>query len=186
MAIYTKLGDKGETSLFDPTGAGVIRISKSSRKIAAIGAVDEVNSFIGIILAQGPPRNVEKVLLEIQKDLFTMGAILAGAKLRFPKTKASKLEKRIDELEGKLPVIKNFILPGGSVSGSQLHFARSLVRRAERALVALNRKEKIKPQILSFMNRLSDYLFMLAREVNFREGEKEKFWRRGQRRLKVR
>ncbi|OGM57864.1 ATP:cob(I)alamin adenosyltransferase [Candidatus Woesebacteria bacterium RIFCSPHIGHO2_12_FULL_46_16] len=170
MAIYTKKGDRGETSIFSRKE----RLSKSSPRIKTIGAVDEVNSFIGIILVEDPKL---KELKEVQRNLFTVGAILAGAPLRFPSSKTKVLEKRIDKIEGSLPVLKNFILPGGGKTAANLFFARTLARRAERYLVALNLKEEVKPEILVFVNRLSDYLFMLAREVNFRQGVKDEVWK---------
>ena len=170
MAIYTKKGDRGETSLFSSPQ----KVSKSSLRIRAIGAVDEANSFLGVVVSENP---LVAELKEVQRDLFTIGAILAGAQLRFPKAKTKRLEKRIDEIEGKLPVLKNFILPGGFPSAAKLFFARTLVRRAERALVALNQKEPLRPEVLVYLNRLSDYLFMLAREVNFKIGVSEESWR---------
>jgi cob(I)alamin adenosyltransferase len=169
MAIYTKKGDRGETSIFSGK-----KLPKSSLRIKTIGAVDEVNSFLGMVIAEAPEL---KDLKEVQRNLFSLGSILAGAPLRFSKAKTRKLEKEIDRVEGKLPVLKNFILPGGGKVGSKLFFARTLVRRAERALVSLNKKEPLKPEILVYINRLSDYLFMVGREVNHKEGIKEEVWR---------
>lgn len=169
MAIYTKRGDKGETSLYDSTSRQNIRVSKDSRRINAIGAIDELNSYLGMTSAD---------LKEIQRDLFTIGSILAGAKLRFGKAKTKKLEKTIDKLEGKLPVLKNFILPGGSRLAAHLQYARALTRRAERQVVALSEVDKIKPEVLIYLNRLSDYLFMLARKANFDAEVKEEVWKR--------
>lgn len=170
MAIYTKKGDVGQTRVFSSRDL----IPKNSTRIAAIGAIDEFNSFLGIIISED---FLSKDLVQIQKNLFVIGAILAGAPLRFSKSKTSKLERQIDRIEGSLPVLKNFILPGGAPSASKLFFARGLARRAERAVVALNAKEKLKPEILVYINRLSDYLFMLAREVNFKMGNKEQVWK---------
>lgn len=169
MAVYTKKGDKGVTSLFKGT-----RVDKSSIRIRTIGTLDEVNSFLGIILSEALGL---KELKDIQRNLFSIGSILAGASLRFPKSRTKKLERAIDKIEGKLPVLKNFILPGGFGVGAKLFFARALARKAERSLVALNRKTPLKPEILVYMNRLSDYLFMLAREVNHEEGIVEEAWR---------
>lgn len=169
MAIYTKKGDKGETSIF--SGRALL---KSSLRINAIGAVDETNSFLGMILSEAPELSRLK---DIQRNLFTIGSILAGAPLRFPKSRTKKLEKAIDMAEGSLPVLKNFILPGGDRVAARLFFARTLTRRAERAVAALNKKESLKPEILVFLNRLSDYLFMLGREVNQKEGVKEEVWK---------
>lgn len=169
MAIYTKKGDRGETSLFLKK-----RTSKDSLRIVAIGAIDEANSYLGVVISESP--ELKKSLNEIQKNLFVAGSILAGAKLRFSKVKTRKLERVIDKLEGKLPVLKNFILPGGGKVGAKLFFVRTLARRAERAVVRLNRFEKVKPEILVYLNRLSDYLFMIGREVNLKEGKKEEVW----------
>ena len=169
MAIYTKKGDKGETSIFSGK-----HLSKSSSRIKAIGVVDETNSFLGIILSEAPDM---KELKEIQRNLFAIGSILAGAPLRFPKSRTKKLEKEIDRREGKLPVLKNFILPGGGKTGARLFFARTLARRTERALVSLNKMEPLKPEILVYINRLSDYLFMAGRELNHQEGIEEEVWR---------
>ena len=169
MAIYTKKGDTGETSIFSGK-----HLLKSSPRIAAIGAIDETNSFLGIILSEFPQLSDLK---DVQRNLFALGSILAGAPLRFPKSRTKKLEKAIDRAEGSLPVLKNFILPGGGKTGAKLFFARALARRAERALVSLNKKEPLAPEILVYMNRLSDYLFMLGREVNRQEGREEEVWR---------
>lgn len=169
MAIYTKKGDKGETSIFSGK-----TLSKSSQRIAAIGAIDETNSFLGIILSEAPQM---RELKEVQRNLFAIGSILAGAPLRFPKSRTKKIEKGIDRMEGTLPVLKNFILPGGGKTGARLFFARTLARRAERALVSLNKQEPLRPEILVYINRLSDYLFMLGREVNREEGREEEVWK---------
>ena len=161
MAIYTKTGDKGETSTF----AGK-RISKSSKLIAAIGAIDELNSFLGVIGG----------LTEIQKNLFTINAILTGAKLEFPLDATKKMERQIDKWEGTLPVLKNFIYYGGAPKASQLFYARALCRRAERELVSL-KLPATRFEILIYLNRLSDYLFMLARSANHQKEVKETFWK---------
>lgn len=165
MAIYTKRGDQGKTSLFGQKKE--IRVSKTSAKIAAIGTIDELNSFLGIV----------GDLSFVQKDLFTINSILAGAKLRFSSSKTKKLEKAIDKLEGSLPVLKNFIIYGGGKRGSLLFFARALCRRAERNLIALSKLQATSYELLSYMNRLSDFLFMLARDSNYKERIKEKVWR---------
>ncbi len=161
MAIYTKTGDRGDT------GNLKTRLSKASCQIAAIGSLDELNSFLGIIGGA----------IDIQRDLFCVNAILAGAHLSFSKSKITRLEKEIDKLEGTLPVLKNFILYGGANRAAQLFYARALTRRAERSLVALAKIQKINPNILAFVNRLSDYLFMKAREANQEEGIKEEIWK---------
>ena len=172
MAIYTKKGDRGETSLFLKKP---IPVSKDSVRVRAIGALDEANSYLGVIVSEAPES--KNPLNEIQRNLFVAGSILAGARLRFSKVKTRKLERVIDRLEGSLPVLKNFVLPGGGKAGAKLFFARALVRRAERAVVSLDLVEAVKPEILVYLNRLSDYLFMMARGVNFKGGFKEEIWR---------
>ncbi len=175
MTIYTKKGDKGETTLFNSKTSQRVLAAKDSLKINTIGAIDEVNSYLGTISCNKEP-GLKKIIEKLQGELFTIGSILAGANLRFYSTKTKHLEKQIDKMQRKLPVIKHFILPGGTLIGSQLHFARTLVRRAERAVVTLNKKEEIKPQILIYLNRLSDFLFVLARTVNQSRGVEEKYW----------
>ena len=167
--IYTKKGDGGTTSLL----GGKKRISKSSQVIRAIGSVDEVNSYLGVCLSNLNLQSKSKKelinkLLDIQRDLFTMGAILAGAKIKLPSYRVIELEKEIDFLEEKLPVQKNFILPGGTAIAAHFIYTRALVRRAERELVKLSLQSKFgkyKQQII-YLNRLSDYLFILARKLN--------------------
>jgi ATP:cob(I)alamin adenosyltransferase len=168
VPIYTKIGDKGETRVFDPKTKKLIPISKTSKKIDTIGTIDELNSLLGVIGG----------LTNIQSDLFTINAILAGTKLQFSKAKTKKLEKEIDKLEGILPVQKNFIYYGGTPKATFLFFARSVARRAERSLVELAKEEKIPEAIAVYFNRLSDYLFIKAREINFTSGISEKAWRR--------
>lgn len=178
VAIYTKKGDRGETALYDPLARSNIRIPKDSLKVNAIGAVDELNSFLGIVLSKSEDVNLNNLLKEVQNNLFNIGATLAGAKVSFPISKTKKLEKVIDKLEGRLPVLKNFILTGGSETAARLFFARALARRVERAIVALNREEEVRPEILIYLNRLSDFLFMLARGENARVKIKEESWKK--------
>ncbi len=183
MAIYTKKGDQGETCL-----VGGKKTSKSSLKIEAIGAVDELNSYLGVVISFSNDSELKLELKQIQKDLFTIGSILGGSSLRFYKTSTNKLEKKIDKLEKKLPKLKHFILPGGTIVGSQLHFVRTLARRVERETVNLNEEEstkgrsssgrKVRSQILEYLNRLSDYLFMLARNQNFEAKVGEVVWKK--------
>lgn len=178
MTVYTKKGDKGETTLYHKRSNQKNRVSKSSLRIRAIGAIDEVNSFLGIVVS-GAEAKIGKTLKDIQRELFLIGSILAGANLRFYSTKTRRLEKQIDEMDKILPPLKNFIFLGGTGTGAQLHFARSLVRRAEREVVRLGQKEKVKPQILKYLNRLSDFLFMLARKASSDAGVKEEIWKSG-------
>lgn len=169
MAIYTKTGDRGKTSTF-----GGKRVSKSSKLISAIGAIDELNAFLGIV---GLPAGRQGGLTEIQANLFTINSILSGAKVELPKDATRELEKQIDRWEGTLPVQKNFIFYGGSRKASLLFYARALCRRAERELVALSKLFAINYSLLTYINRLSDYLFMLARYTNFKPKTPEKIWK---------
>ena len=137
--------------------------------------VDELNSYLGVVMA-GLTEESRRTVEEVQRNLLIIGSILAGAKKSFPKSKTTFLEKEIDQMAAILPPLKNFILPGGSLVGAQLHFARSLARRAEREVVALGESEKINPLIIVYLNRLSDFLFMLARKQNFQKGVKETIW----------
>lgn len=173
MSIYTKKGDKGETGLFGSNR----RCSKNSLVFQAIGAIDELNSFLGIVVSVSEDQTLRKELKVVQRDLLTIGSILGGSSLRFTKVKTAKIEKQIDKLEKKLPKLTNFILPGGSKTASHLHFARALARRAEREVVALSVIEDVKLSILVYLNRLSDYLFIVARGENYRVGLEEKVWR---------
>ena len=173
MAIYTKKGDKGETSLYKKGK----KVSKNSSRIKAIGAVDELNSALGVCISFSDDKKLKSLLAGVQRDLFVIGSVLAGANLRFGKSKTKKLEKVIDKLEGDLPVLKNFILPGGTKAASQLFFTRSIARRTEREVVSLHEREKVNPQITIYLNRLSDFVFMLARNENFEKGLNEIVWK---------
>lgn len=185
MAIYTKKGDKGETKVFDKKSGELVGIRKDSCHIRTIGAIDELNSFLGIIKAEIlgykdikilSDKNTAKKIEEIQGNLFKINSILAGSKLRFNKVKTKKLEKEIDKWEGMLPVQKNFIFYGGSKTSSLIFYARALCRRAERSLVSFSKLNPVPYTLSTYMNRLSDYLFMLARSVNIQSGVKESFW----------
>jgi len=177
VAIYTKKGDRGKTSLYDKMSRQNIRVSKHSLRIRAIGAIDELNSFLGVVGSISQDSGLVKNINQIQRNLLTIGSILAGSKLAFSKVKTKGLERLVDELEGSLPVLKNFVLPGGSPVAAHLHYARTLARRAERTVVALSKSEAVKPQILTYLNRLSDALFMLAREANFKGRIFEEVWK---------
>jgi cob(I)alamin adenosyltransferase len=179
MVIYTKRGDKGETSMFDEASSQRVRVSKNSLIVEVLGAIDELNSFLGVTVSFSNLPEITSYLKEVQKNLLTIGSITAGSKLVFSSYQTKKLEKQIDKLEGTLPVLSNFILPGGTVIASHLQFARTLARRAERAMVSLANEEKIKPQILTYLNRLSDFIFMLARFANSEAGLKEEIWSGG-------
>jgi cob(I)alamin adenosyltransferase len=177
MKIYTKKGDSGETSLF-----GGERVLKQHIRIDTYGTVDELNSVLGVALAHPCSDNTRGWLNEIQKQLFVLGADLATppekqARIeRITEADTDYLEKAIDEMEESLPALKTFILPGGSLCGAQLHLARTICRRAERLAVECTRSEDITPEVLKYLNRLSDFLFTLARYENKVGGAEERPW----------
>jgi cob(I)alamin adenosyltransferase len=178
MPIYTKKGDFGETGIYKPGKSRATRMSKGSRRIDAIGAVDELNSFLGLVLSQASFDDKESIV-KIQRNLFKIGSKLAGSRLKFTKNEVEFLEIEIDRMEDELPKLKNFILPGGGKVGGMFHFARTIARRAERSLVKFAKSEKVDGNALSYLNRLSDYLFVRARYENLKEGVKEKIWKTG-------
>jgi cob(I)alamin adenosyltransferase len=186
MSIYTKKGDKKETSIFSKKGGKAMRLSKADPLIEAIGAIDEANSYLGIIVSKLKTQKskvktkTQKLKLEeIQRNLFTIGAVLAGANVEIKKGSTKELEKEIDRMGKELPKLTKFILPGGSVISAHLMYARALVRKAERRVVFLTQKSKLKSQnsILEYMNRLSDYLFVQARRVNYKNKIEEVKWK---------
>ena len=169
--IYTKSGDSGETGLV--TGE---RISKSSIRIEAIGSVDELNSFIGLSMSEVMPVIVRDALHQVQHTLFDIGGEIATPNTNTIKAnKVTQLEKIIDDLTSRLDVLREFILPGGYKTASQLHVARSICRRAERNCIALG---NINPITLRYLNRLSDMLFTMARYLNACEGYKDVTWKK--------
>ena len=179
MKIYTKTGDTGETSLFDNS-----RVSKADPRVDAYGEVDELNACLGAARAAGLPADLSAALEAVQKDLFALGARLAdpSAKIASRVTKAAvsdadivRLEALIDRLEGELPPLKRFILPGGSTAGALLHLARTICRRAERRVIGLG-PGAVEPELIVYLNRLSDTLFVAARAVNRRAGAPEVEW----------
>lgn len=180
MSIYTKFGDKGKTSLY-----GGKTVSKASLRVEAYGTIDELNSFLGVVVSDLKDKKLASNLTNIQNDLFEIGSAVSSiAKNKdmqlseFLTARVGGFEKEIDSLSKKLPVLENFILPSGSKSGSKLHFARTLTRRAERRIVALSEKESVNKDILIYLNRLSDLLFVYARFVNKAEKKKEVLWRK--------
>ncbi|EKE13000.1 MAG: ATP-cobalamin adenosyltransferase [uncultured bacterium] len=177
MAIYTKTGDKGETGLFSSDRSKKIRISKASLRVEAIGSVDEANTFLGLAASFLKNKEINPKIIEIQKHLFEVGAILAGVKIDMDKDLPQEMEKEIDEMDKRLPKLTHFILPGGGHGGSLLFMARTFIRRAERRVVSLSKKEKVNTNLMIYLNRLSDYVYTLARYSNFKEGIKEKAWR---------
>jgi len=177
MKIYTKKGDGGQTSLF-----GGQKVSKGSVRIDAYGSVDELNSVVGMAISFGLSTKGRKYLEEVQHQLFILGADLATPateKARIERIGVPEiqyLEEAIDELEEDLPPLKNFILPGGSHAGATLHLARTTCRRAERITVACRQEEQISDHCVTYLNRLSDFLFVLARYENQQSGQKETPW----------
>jgi cob(I)alamin adenosyltransferase len=179
MKIYTKVGDKGETML----GNGK-KVSKASLRVEAYGEVDELNSLLGVVASQiqDSRLKIKEDLIEIQKDLFEIGASLADSVKADRRLntylcqRVLEFEKEIDSISKDLPELTHFIIPGGGVSGASLHLARTVCRRAERRIVELNKKEKIQDQMIIYLNRLSDFLFVLARFVNLKEKKREIIW----------
>jgi cob(I)alamin adenosyltransferase len=180
MKIYTKTGDKGETSLF---GAG--RVSKDNIRIEAFGTVDELNSFIGLVITESKNDEVKQTLIKIQNQLFNLGSDLAtpnemqSQNISIPRITDEDykyIEQQIDFFSDKLDELKFFILPGGTRAASILHIARTICRRAERRVVALNNTVKINSNIIIFLNRISDLLFVLARYENKISGINDIKW----------
>ena len=183
MKIYTKTGDKGLTSLFDGT-----RVKKSNVRVDTYGTIDELNSVIGVILAQNSglksrDAKVTKELIRVQNDLLEIGSSLAnpsaildsGAKKYFTK-RVSSFEQFIDEMTKEMPELNQFILPSGGEAGSFLHVGRTIARKVERKLVGLMEQETVDKEILVYFNRLSDLLFTMSRFANFLEKKKETIW----------
>ena len=166
MKAYSGTGDRGETSLYGGT-----RVEKADPRVEAYGAVDELNSQLGVARAHIRQKKFKEILKEIQRDLWVLGGDLASELVtanvpRISKEQLDRLESVTDELNSGLPRLRRFILPGGSVPGAELHVARAVCRRAERRIVALSKVESINPKILPYINRLSSFLFVLARTAN--------------------
>ena len=176
MKVYTKTGDKGTTALFGGT-----RVPKFHLRIESYGTVDELNSYIGLIRDQDINLHYKEILIDIQDKLFTVGAILATdpekailkngkERLNIPKISEEEiqlLENEIDAMEAELPPMTHFVLPGGHTTVSYCHIARCVCRRAERLATELNDTEPTDAMVLKYLNRLSDYLFVLARKLSF-------------------
>ncbi len=184
MKIYTKTGDKGETSLYGGT-----RVSKASARVESYGTIDELNSFIGFAKAEISDERILQQLKKIQFDLFTVGSesatptdklMLANGKSRLSlmisEKEIEELEQWMDEFEASLEPLQYFILPGGGKGATSLHICRTVCRRAERSLVFLNEHEEVRPELIKYLNRLSDYLFVLARYVSKTQDEQEEYW----------
>lgn len=174
--VYTRTGDDGTTSL-----ARGERVSKDSARIGVLGSLDETSSLIGVALARGVVEELQDPLRRVQNALFNLGGELAVPDRKMnmvSKDDVDWLEKTLDGWNGLLPPLKEFVLPGGSLSAAYLHHARSVCRRAERHLVTLNQKEPVTGVALAFVNRLSDFLFVAARYQNMKDGSEEKQWER--------
>lgn len=177
--IYTKTGDKGQTSLW-----GGARVPKHHIRIESYGTVDELNSYLGLLRDQLEDEQLRSAIKTIQDRLFTIGSILAtdpekAGKIQTPDLLLSDitlLESWIDEMDSQLPELKNFILPGGHVAVSSCHVARCVCRRAERLVVALNENEPVDELVMQYLNRLSDYLFVLSRRIAQILGAAEQIW----------
>lgn len=182
MKIYTTTGDQGETGLF-----GGRRVLKDHDRIEAYGAVDEINAFLGQARALGLASDLDAVLAHVQNDLFTIGGDLATPEeARVKQTQPlelrvddiRRLEQAIDRLDAELPPLHQFILPGGTAIAAALHVARTVARRAERRVVSLAQGAQVHPQVIVYLNRLSDLLFVMARTANHRAGLPDVPWRK--------
>ena len=177
MKIYTKTGDEGKTSLFDNS-----RVWKSDERILSYGAVDELNSSIGVALSLELDPEIKDILIKIQNDLFIVGSDLANPKMSDKKIRTNPemitfLEQKMDLLEPQLEPLTSFILPGGTLLASILHLSRTISRRAETHVVALSRTEEINKDAAIYLNRLSDLMFILARSINNRKDKPDIVWK---------
>ena len=177
--IYTRGGDAGETSLGDGT-----RVSKLDPRIAAYGAVDELNAAVGVVLAGDCPESICDVLIRVQNELFDLGADLSvplerEGRLRVTQEQIDALERDCDAFNEALPELKSFVLPGGALTGAQLHVARTICRRAEREALGASESVGADPLALAYLNRLSDLLFILSRAANALAGRDEPLWKPG-------
>ncbi len=177
--IYTRTGDAGETGI-----GGGTRVSKDHPRLAAYGTVDELNAILGLLLSHEPQLPEAGLLAELQNDLLDAGADLAWPEdcqedsRRIKAPQVTRLEEAIDRLSGKLPELRKFILPGGTTLAAWCHLARTVCRRAEREAVALSRAESVNPEVLRYLNRLSDFFFVLARAGND-WGRRDVLWEPG-------
>lgn len=177
MKIYTKTGDDGTTGL-----QGDIRISKTHPRIIAYGTIDEANASLGIVLSYDLDSDITNILHKIQNELFIAGADLSNSNLdqtenRVSASMTDSIEQAIDQFEKELSPLTNFILPGGDIAASQIHYTRTVVRRAEIHVVSLKENEKINEDCLKYINRLSDLLFVLGRVINKRKGKQDIIWK---------
>ena len=181
--IYTKTGDAGETALGDGR-----RVPKDHARVAAYGGVDELNATLGLLLVHAPDQSEAGLVRQIQNDLFDVGADLcvppaegeaSDTRLRVRPEQSARLEEAIDRLNADLAPLTSFVLPGGSAAAAWCHLARTVCRRAERDVVTLMRHEAVNPQVVIYLNRLSDLLFVMARHYNRGQGG-DVLWRPGQ------
>ena len=177
--VYTRTGDKGETSI-----VGGIRMKKSSERLEAYGTVDELSSHLGLLAAMLPEGEQKSMIIRIQRNLFNVCTNLATDQSQtplydsahLPEGEIELLEKEVDRLMALLPERQGFILPGGTLAAAQAHVCRTVCRRAERRIVELAATAKVSSEVQEYVNRLSDYLFVLAKKLNFIAGESEKIW----------
>ncbi len=177
MKIYTKTGDEGKTSLFDNS-----RVWKSDQRIMSYGAVDELNSSLGIALSLELDHEIKDILIKLQNDLFIVGSDLANPNMSDEKIRTTPemitfLEQKIDLLEPQLEPLTSFILPGGTLLASILHLSRTISRRAETHVIALSQNEEINKDAAIYLNRLSDLMFILARAINHRKNISDIVWK---------
>jgi len=177
MKIYTKTGDEGKTSLFDNS-----RVWKSDQRIMSYGAVDELNSSLGIALSLELDPEIKDILIKLQNDLFIVGSDLANPNMSDKKIRTTPemitfLEQKIDLLEPQLEPLTSFILPGGTLLASILHLSRTISRRAETHVIALLQNEEINKDAAIYLNRLSDLMFILARAINHRKNISDIVWK---------
>ena len=176
--IYTRTGDAGTTGL-----ASGSRVSKDAPRIEAIGAVDELNSALGVLAAEALPDDVRSCLVDVQHDLFDLGGELSRpGHAILTDDYVARLERALDAFNKDLPPLKDFILPGGSRAAALAHVARTVCRRAERRIVTLARKKSAPPRAVRYVNRLSDLLFVLARVLNRAAGRSDVLWQQGKNR----
>ena len=176
--IYTRTGDAGTTGLADGS-----RVAKDAPRVEAIGTVDELNSVIGVLLAEQLPADARACLDGVQDDLFDLGGELSvPGHTIMTEAHSKRLEDALDAFNAKLPALKEFILPGGSRAAGLAHVARTVCRRAERTLVALAKTDPLPPPMLHYLNRLSDLLFVLARVLNRHAGGDDIYWQQGKNR----
>jgi cob(I)alamin adenosyltransferase len=176
--IYTRTGDGGKTGLADGS-----RVAKDAPRVEAIGAVDELNSTLGVLLAEKLPDAVRSCLDNVQNDLFDLGGELSvPGHAIMSKAQVERLERALDRFNADMPPLKDFILPAGSRPAALAHVARTVCRRAERRVVTLSRKQKVGPPLPSYLNRLSDLLFVLARLLNRDAGRPDALWQQGKNR----